>query len=520
MVFQDSDGAKWLEAAAWSLCQAPNPDLEKTVDDLIELIAAAQCADGYLYTYFILNAPQERWTNLTECHELYCAGHLIEAGLAFFQGTGKRRLLEVVCRLADHLCTIFGPERHQLHGYDGHPEIELALARFYEATKEQRYLALANYFVEQRGTEPHFYDIEYEKRQQSCVPKSDDTPWMMKNKAYSQAHLPLSEQRTATGHAVRFVYLMTAVTHLARLRQDEQQRQTCIRLWQNIVQRQIYITGAIGSQGAGEAFSSDYDLSNDTAYAESCASIGLMMFARRMLEMEPDGRYADMMERALYNTVLGSIAFDGRHNFYVNPLEVHPKTLRHNGIYNHVSPVRRRWFGCARCPPNIARLFTSIGHYIYTPSTCALYVNLYVGNRAAISVEGYALRLLMSGSYPWRDEVEIVVESAPPIAHTLALRLPEWCSAPQASLNGLRASQGLFAYSQNVAAGRSHQTIAADASASRIRPSPSSQFGRQGGYPAWPLDLMSGGGRQWDRVTQYLAPCRQSVFSYRRNRSL
>ncbi|MBB4370724.1 DUF1680 family protein [Bradyrhizobium sp. cir1] len=158
-----------------------------------------------------------------------------------------------------------------MHGYDGHPEIELALARLYEATKEQRYLTLANYFVEQRGTEPHFYDIEYEKRQQSCVPKSDGTPWMIKSKAYSQAHLPLSEQRTATGQAVRFVYLMTAVAHLARLRQNEQQRQTCLRLWQNMVQRQIYITGAIGSQGAGEAFSSDYDLPNDTAYAESCA---------------------------------------------------------------------------------------------------------------------------------------------------------------------------------------------------------------------------------------------------------
>lgn len=181
-VFQDSDVAKWLEAAAWSLCQAPNPELEKAVDELVELIAAAQSGDGYLNTYFILNAPQERWTNLTECHELYCAGHLIEAGVAFFQGTGKRRLLEVVCRLADHLCTVFGPECDQLHGYDGHPEIELALVRLYEATKEQRYLTLANYFVEQRGTEPHFYDIEYEKRQQSCVAKSDAAPWMVKTK--------------------------------------------------------------------------------------------------------------------------------------------------------------------------------------------------------------------------------------------------------------------------------------------------------------------------------------------------
>ncbi|MCP1835876.1 DUF1680 family protein [Bradyrhizobium sp. USDA 4532] len=436
--FQDSDVAKWLEAVAWSLCQAPNPELEKAADELIELIATAQCGDGYLNTYFILNAPRERWSNLAECHELYCAGHLIEAGVAFFQATGKRRLLEVGCRLADHVDTVFGPERDQLHGYDGHPEIELALARLYEVTHEQRYLTLANFFVEQRGSEPHFYDIEYEKRRQSCATESGGPPWMLKNKAYSQAHLPLSKQRTATGHAVRFVYLMTGVAHLARLRQNDQQRQICLRLWQNMVQRQFYITGAIGSQSAGEAFSCDYDLPNDTAYAESCASIGIMMFARRMLEMELDGHYADVMERALYNTVLGSIAFDGRHYFYVNPLEMHPKTLRFNGIYNHVSPVRRPWFGCACCPPNIARLFASIGHYIYTPRADTLYVNLYVGNRVEISVGGAKLRLLMSGNYPWKDEVEIAVESARPISHTLALRLPQWCSAPAASLNGER----------------------------------------------------------------------------------
>ncbi|WOH52276.1 MULTISPECIES: glycoside hydrolase family 127 protein [unclassified Bradyrhizobium] len=435
-VFQDSDVAKWLEALAWSLCQTPNPDLEKAADELIELIAAAQCGDGYLNTYFMLKAPQDRWSNLAECHELYCAGHLIEAGIAFFLATGKRRLLEVVCKLADHLGTVFGPERDQLHGYDGHPEIELALTRLYEVTQEQRYLTLANYFVEQRGTEPHFYDIEHEKRRQSCHVKSSGVPLTVKNKAYSQAHLPISEQRTATGHAVRFVYLMTAVAHLARLRQNEQQRQACLRLWQNMVQRQIYITGGIGSQSFGEAFSSDYDLPNDTAYAESCASIGLMMFARRMLEMEVDSRYADVMERAFYNTVLGSIAFDGRHYFYVNPLEVHPKTLRSNGIYSHVRPVRQRWFGCACCPPNIARIFTSIGHYIYTPCSDALYINLYIGNSVAVSVGGHTLRLLMSGNYPWRDEVEIAVESAQPIAHTLALRLPAWCSAPETTLNG------------------------------------------------------------------------------------
>ncbi|WP_027521958.1 glycoside hydrolase family 127 protein [Bradyrhizobium sp. Ec3.3] len=433
-VFQDSDVAKWLEAVAWSLCQTPDPELEKTADDLIDLIAAAQCGDGYLNTYFTVKAPGERWSNLSECHELYCAGHLIEAGVAFFRATGKRRLLDVVCRLADHIAVVFGPERYQLHGYDAHPEIELALTRLYEVTQERRYLTLANYFVEQRGIEPHFYDIEYEKR--SGHRKSHVTPWVVKDKAYSQAHLPVSEQRTATGHAVRFVYLMTGVAHLARLNQNERLRQACLRLWQNMVQRQIYITGGIGSQSASEAFSSDYDLPNDTMYSESCASIGLMMFARRMLEIEADGRYADVMERALYNTVLGSIALDGRHFFYVNPLEVHPKSLRSNRIFSHVTPVRQPWFGCACCPPNIARLFTSIGHYIYTSRSDALYVNLYIGNSVALPVGEHTLRLRMSGNYPWEDQVEIAVESEQPITHTLALRLPDWCGAPEARLNG------------------------------------------------------------------------------------
>ncbi|EIB3212828.1 glycoside hydrolase family 127 protein [Salmonella enterica] len=323
MVFQDSDVAKWLEAVAWSLCQKPDPELEKTADDVIALVAAAQCADGYLNTYFTVKAPQERWNNLAECHELYCAGHMIEAGVAFFQATGKRRLLEVVCRLADHIDSVFGPGENQLHGYPGHPEIELALMRLYEITQQPRYMALADYFVEQRGTQPHYYDEEYAKRGKTAYWHTYGPAWMVKDKAYSQAHLPLSAQQTATGHAVRFVYLMAGVAHLARLSQDEDKRQTCLRLWNNMAQRQLYITGGIGSQSSGEAFSSDYDLPNDTVYAESCASIGLMMFARRMLEMEVDSRYADVMERALYNTVLGGMALDGKHFFYVNPLVRH-----------------------------------------------------------------------------------------------------------------------------------------------------------------------------------------------------
>ncbi|EDU6782434.1 glycoside hydrolase family 127 protein [Salmonella enterica subsp. enterica serovar Gaminara] len=418
MVFQDSDVAKWLEAVAWSLCQKPDPALEKTADEVIELVAAAQCDDGYLNTYFTAKAPQERWSNLAECHELYCAGHLIEAGVAFFQATSKRRLLDVVCRLADHIDSTFGPGENQLHGYPGHPEIELALMRLYEVTEQPRYMTLASYFIGQRGAQPHFYDEEYEKRGQTSYWHTYGPAWMVKDKAYSQAHL-------------------------ARLSNDEGKRQDCLRLWKNMAQRQLYITGGIGSQSSGEAFSSDYDLPNDSVYAESCASIGLMMFARRMLEMEADSQYADVMERALYNTVLGGMALDGKHFFYVNPLEVHPKSLKFNHIYDHVKPIRQRWFGCACCPPNIARVLTSLGHYIYTPRADALYINMYVGNSMEIPVENGALKLRISGNYPWHEQVKIAIDSVQPVRHTLALRLPDWCPEAKVTLNGLEVEQDI-----------------------------------------------------------------------------
>lgn len=435
--------AKWLEAVAWSLCQKPDPALEKTADEVIELVAAAQCDDGYLNTYFTAKAPQERWSNLAECHELYCAGHLIEAGVAFFQATGKRRLLDVVCCLADHIDSTFGPGENQLHGYPGHPEIELALMRLYEVTEQPRYMTLASYFIGQRGTQPHFYDEEYEKRGQTSYWHTYGPAWMVKDKAYSQAHLPISQQQTAIGHAVRFVYLMTGVAHLARLSNDEGKRQDCLRLWKNMAQRQLYITGGIGSQSSGESFSSDYDLPNDSVYAESCASIGLMMFARRMLEMEADSQYADVMERALYNTVLGGMALDGKHFFYVNPLEVHPKSLKFNHIYDHVKPIRQRWFGCACCPPNIARVLTSLGHYIYTPRADALYINMYVGNSMEIPVGNGALKLRIGGNYPWQEQVKIAIDSVQPVRHTLALRLPDWCPEAKVTLNGLEVEQDI-----------------------------------------------------------------------------
>ena len=441
MVFQDSDVTKWLEAVAWSLSQKPDAQLEKTADEVIELLAKAQCEDGYLNTWYTVKEQGLRWTNVAECHEMYCAGHLFEAAVAFFNATGKRRLLEIACRFADHIDTVFGPNEGQLRGYPGHPEIELALMRLYEVTQEPRYQALARFFLEERGQQPYYYDIEFAKRGGTWHWDNWGEAWMVKDKAYTHAHKPLAQQSEAVGHAVRSVYLMTGLAHIARMTNDEEKRQTCLRIWNNMVQRRMYITGGIGSQGIGEAFTSDYDLPNDTAYGESCASIGLMMFARRMLEMEGDAHYADVMERAFYNTVLGGMALDGKHFFYVNPLETQPKSIPHNHIYDHIKPVRQRWFGCACCPPNIARTLVAIGHYIFTPRPDALFINFYAGTEAQFTVDAQTLALKIEGNYPWDEQVSIHFNQPQVVEHTLALRLPEWCAAPMVQVNG-EAAQG------------------------------------------------------------------------------
>ncbi|GHH58516.1 glycoside hydrolase family 127 protein [[Pseudomonas] boreopolis] len=435
MIFQDSDVAKWLEAVAYLLAQQRDPALERTADEVIDLVAAAQQPDGYLNTYFTLKAPAERWSNLAECHELYCAGHLFEAGVAYFQATGKRTLLEVCCRFADHIDAVFGTGPGKLQGYPGHPEVELALLRLYEATGEERYRALARYFIDQRGSRPHWYDIEHERRGGVSYWDNHGKDWMVRDKAYSQAHLPLVEQQHATGHAVRFVYLLAGAAHLARLDGDAAKREACLRLWHDMSARQMYVTGGIGAQGWGESFTSAYDLPNDSAYAESCAGVGLMMFAKRMLQMEGEAGYADAMERALYNVVLAGMSLDGKAFFYVNPLETVPRAMAANHAYDHVKPTRQRWFGCACCPPNIARLIASLGHYVYTSRAEALHVDLYVGGEAWFERDGVRFGLRQRTDYPWDGRVEIEVLAEQAFSTALALRLPDWCGQPRLQLN-------------------------------------------------------------------------------------
>ncbi len=423
-VFQDSDVAKWLEAVGYSLATHPDADLERVADEAIDLVVAAQQEDGYLNTYFTVKKPGKRWTNLKDCHELYTAGHMIEAAVAYYQGTGKRKLLDAMCRFADYIDSVFGNEPGKLKGYDGHQEIELALVKLYEATGNARYLKLSQYFIDQRGQSPHFFDEEYEG-------PDFESPWTegkghRPDTAYHQAHVPVREQDVAVGHSVRAVYMYAAMADLARENGDESLLAACRRLWRNMVGKQMYITGGIGSTHHGEAFSFDYDLPNDTVYAETCASIGLIFFAQRMLQLEPSSEYADVLERALYNLVIGSMSADGKHFFYVNPLEVWPDASRGNPGKHHVKPVRQRWFGCACCPPNLARLIASLGQYIYTVDDDVIHTHLYMGNETVVRLADRKVTLSQEAELPWNGQVRMTVKPEQPGRFTLALRAPSW----------------------------------------------------------------------------------------------
>ena len=359
-IFQDTDLSKWLEAVAYSLASHPDPELEKTADYAIDLIGRAQREDGYIVTNYIVTG-KERWSDLMEGHELYSAGHMIEAAAAYFEATGKRKFLDIVCRFADCIDRKFGREEGKLRGYPGHPEIELALVRLYRVTGEKRYLHLAEYFIRERGAQPSVFDQQSPRKDGNYIfPEFRDFDY-----DYMQADRPLSEQREAEGHAVRAGYLYSGMADLAGELEDPDLLKQCKELFLDIADRKMYVTGGIGSASYGERFTSAYDLPNDSVYSESCAAISLAMFANRMFRMTADSGYVDTVERALYNTVLAGIALDGKHFFYVNPLEVNPKTAEQNPTMRHVKTERQLWFGCACCPPNIARTLASMGNYIY-----------------------------------------------------------------------------------------------------------------------------------------------------------
>lgn len=429
LFWQDSDLAKWIEAASYRLATHPDPALDAELDRLIATIAKAQQADGYLNTYFQLVEPQNRWANLRDCHELYVAGHFIEAGVAHFAATGKRTLLDVVCKLADMIGRTFGPNLDQVPGYCGHEEIELALVKLARATGVERYRDLALYFVEQRGRSPNYFEAEARRRGEE-----GKLPWHMHHDGLGtlQAARPVRELTEPVGHAVRMMNLLAAMIDLARDRRDTAFADQCRGLWTAIVQRHLYVTGGVGTEPYGEKFCEPFDLPPDRAYAETCAAIGVVMCARRLLELELRGEYADVMERSLYNNVLAGLALDGRTFFYVNPLEVVPAVAKRRYECHRVKTQRVAWFGCACCPPNVARLFASLGDYAYSETADGLAVHLYAGGPARFK----AGTVHVATEYPWQDRVEIRIEPTSSAEFTLHLRLPGWCRAPRLTLNG------------------------------------------------------------------------------------
>lgn len=446
-LFQDSDFSKWIEAVAYSLAQHPDAELEKVADRAIDIVCAAQQENGYLDTYYIINDISKAFTNLKDNHELYCFGHLTEGAVAYYQATGKSTLLETVKRYADYICSRFGRGEGQIKGYPGHEIAEMALVRLYEVTGERKYLELSKYFIDERGQKPYFFDQEHPEE----VKRHGDNEWYH----YYQAHKPVREQDEAVGHAVRAVYLYSGMADIARLTQDESLFKACENLWNNIEQKKLYITGGIGGTHIGEAFSFNYDLPNDTAYSETCAAIGLVFFARRMLEMDIDSKYANVMERALYNTVLSGMALDGKSFFYVNPLEVLPKACHQDERKHHVKPVRQKWFGCACCPPNIARTVSSVASYAYTENEDTLFMHLYVGGTVEKEYRNASITWEVESRLPWEGKLSIrckevrrteydgdkvatsksdlenmSVKSESGVgAQTIAVRIPDWCDS-------------------------------------------------------------------------------------------
>ncbi|MBX5014269.1 glycoside hydrolase family 127 protein [Rhizobium lentis] len=418
-MFWDSDLGKSIETIAYSLYRRPNPKLEARADEIIDMYERMQDKDGYLNAWFQRVEPARRWTNLRDHHELYCAGHLMEAAVAYYQATGKRKLLDIMCRYADYMIKVFGHGEGQIPGYCGHEEIELALVKLARATGEKKYLDLSKFFIDERGTEPHFFTAEAARDGRSA------TDFHQKTYEYGQAHQPVREQKKVVGHAVRAMYLYSGMADIATEYKDDSLTAALETLWDDLTTKQMYITGGIGPAASNEGFTDYYDLPNATAYAETCASVGLVFWASRMLGRGPDRRYADIMEQALYNGALPGLSTDGKTFFYDNPLESAGK--------HH----RWKWHHCPCCPPNIARLVTSIGSYMYAVSDDEIAVHLYGESTARLKLaNGAEVELGQVSNYPWDGAVTFTARLQKPAKFALSLRIPGWAEGATLSVNG------------------------------------------------------------------------------------
>ncbi len=423
-LFQDTDLYKWLEAVAYSLADFPDAELEALADSAIELIKSAQHPSGYMDTYYILYGMDAALTNLQSNHELYCLGHLIEAACAYYDSTGKGVLLGVARRYADYIYERMGPDG-DVPGYPGHEIAEMALARLYGVTGEKKYLELAKLFIDRRGQSPNYFDGErrHEAERLGKPYRPDKNP---DHNAYSQSHIPVREQTEAVGHAVRAVYLYSSMASVGELTGDSSLKDACRRLWQSVTREKMYVTGGIGGTCIGEAFSYPFDLPNDSAYAETCAAVGLVFFARSMLGVSPCGEYADIMERALYNCVLSGMSQDGKSFLYVNPLEVVPQACHKDERLSHVKNVRQKWFGCACCPPNLARLIESLAQYAVTEDEDTLWLNLFMGCEITKQIGEASLNVSVETDMPWGGRLKIRISAPNAVRAKLAVRIPEW----------------------------------------------------------------------------------------------
>ena len=404
--FDDSDVYKALEGMAYSLINNPDPELEKKADEWIDKFAAAQQPDGYINTFYTLTGLDKRWTNMDK-HEMYCAGHMIEAGVAYYQATGKRKLLDVCIRMTDHMMSQFGPGKR--HWVPGHEEIELALVKLYQTTQEQKYLDFAYWLLEERG---HGHGT-----------MGDEGKW---DPVYYQDIVPVRRLTDISGHAVRCMYLYCGMADVAALKNDTGYIAAIDRLWDDVVHRNMYITGGIGSSRDNEGFTEDYDLPNLDAYCETCASVGMVLWNQRMNQLTGDSKYIDILERSLYNGALAGISLGGDRFFYVNPLE--SKGDHH----------RQEWYGCACCPSQLSRFLPSIGNYIYASSDDALWVNLYIGNTGQIRIGETDILLTQETDYPWDGSVKLTISTSQPLEKEIRLRIPNWCKTYDLSINGNR----------------------------------------------------------------------------------
>ncbi len=402
MVFQDSDLYKWLEATAYCIEVFRDREMEALADEACSLIAQAQGADGYINTYYTIKEPSGRFTTLQQGHELYCAGHFFEAATAYFHATGKRFILNTACRFADYLVRVFGTGEGQIPGYPGHQEVEVGLVKLYRATGNEAYLKLADYFIAQRGREPRYFEIE---RTRPGYKDIFNLP-VIDKLTYAQTHLKPVHQTEADGHAVRALYMYSAMADLARLTDNEALRKACGALYESVTNRRMYVTGGVGSTQCGESFTVDYDLPNDTMYCESCASVALMMFASRMAALTGEGAFYDTVERAFFNRVLGGISLTGKEFFYVGPLSADPHVCHGNPGFEHVKLVRQKWYDVACCPTNIARTIMSMGGYAFGADGDTLYVHIPLAAR--IRTERFAAQL--DTQYPFGGELRITVE--------------------------------------------------------------------------------------------------------------